>query len=212
MAKTRIRSDVFEINNASPKNNTGTFLKIKMDMARQGILMFSFVQFDGTKEKGEKVTADATAYIDFATAKLFAQDILTGRISVKAQKEKERAKAANEKYCNPIWTQMGGSSEQKCADKGLRTDGKAMSRILELTPGSKKPFIMTVKQGVGESNEQGLIVPRFGTKPDVQILVAFDADTLKQMALMINTHIDGFISAQYARGAYEEEVPEKKAV
>ena len=124
----------------------------------------------------------------------------------------KRAKAANEKYCNPIWTQMGGSSEQKCADKGLRTDGKAMSRILELTPGSKKPFIMTVKQGVGESNEQGLIVPRFGTKPDVQILVAFDADTLKQMALMINTHIDGFISAQYARGAYEEEVPEKKAV
>ena len=204
MAKTRIRSDVFEINNLE------TFCKIKMDMARQNMLMFSFVNFDSSKSAGEKVLAEATAYIDFPTAKLFAQDILSGRITALAKKEQDRVSAANEKYCKPIWTQMGGSNEKKCAEKGWRTDGKAISRVLNLTPGSKKPYILTIQQGAGESNDKGLIVPKFGTKPEVQIRVALDNDTLKQMALMINTHIDGFIAAQYARGAYEEELPDKK--
>lgn len=204
MANTRIRCDVIEINNLK------TFCKVKMDMARQGRVMFSFVNFDKEKSAGSKVIAEATAYLTFEDAKLLAQDILSGKVAAMAKKEKERVTAKNEKYCKPIWSNMGGTNEKKSADLKYRTDGMATSRVLSLTPGDKQPFILRIDQGAGQSNDKGLIVPKFGTSPEVRIMVAFDADTLKKLALMLNTYIDGFIAAQFARGAFEEEVESRK--
>lgn len=197
---TRLRKDFFEINGQK------SFAKFKMDPANIEKILISLVEYDKEQTSGSKVVAQSNCYLGFDEAKLLAHDILSGKIAKMAANELKKG----EKYPQPVWTSMGGTNEQKCAEKQLRTDGKALSRVLSICPGSTYPFVLKVEQGAGESNDKGLIVPKFGTKPEVRIFVPIDDATLKKLAIMINTHIDAFITSQYARGAYEEEYTDKR--
>lgn len=178
-----------------------TFFEVMANAFGIDKVQINFRKYDVSKSKGSKFTQQVDCYVNVEDALVLAQDILSGKIHALA--EAEKAKGA--KYPAPIWQSMGGMTADRAKDKGLRTDGMALSRVIKLAPGSAKPFVLTAESGKGEQNAQGLIVPRYGTSPENRIMVALTGDQLKQLALLINMHLNAYYSAQYSTGKYEME-------
>lgn len=178
-------------------NGKNTFLKLKANSFGIGKVQFAFVQFD---ENTGKLTSSMDAYLDMEDALVLATDILSGRIAALA--DVERKKGAQ--YPGAIWTStLGGVNEEKAKNRGLRTDGKAISRVFTLAPGSRQPFVFTAEQRPGNSDAKGLIVPEKTGRPEVQIRVASSVEDLKKMAVAIQSNINAYRAAQYATGAFD---------
>lgn len=185
-----LNNEFFELNGAD------TFVKLKANSFGIGKVQFAFVKFDKiTKKK----ISDMDVYMDLEDALLLANDILNGKLAKEA--EIERAKGAQ--YHAAIWkSPMGGVTEEKAKQRGLRSDGKAISRMFTLSPGSRKPFVFTAEQKPGTTDAKGLIVPDSGSRPEVQIRVPSSNEELKKMALAIQSNINAYRAAQYALGTY----------
>jgi len=202
MANTNrfIDCKVFEIDNKK------TLVAFKMNVARYRKLQCEFVEFDKEGDTGSRALQKVTVFLDFEEALLLADDITSGRFFKKAQKALDAATEKNSKYAEAIFQSMGGTNEEKCKAKGLRTDGKAMSRTVTITPSFYKPtpFVITAKQGAGESNAQGLIVPKYGNNPEQKVSVSCTADTLRTLALMMDKYISAYIAKTLISGEYKE--------
>lgn len=188
---TYLNNEFFELNGAD------TFVKLKANSFGIGKVQFAFVKFDKVTNK---LTQSMDVYMDLEDALLLSQDILSGKIAKLAEIEK----AKGTQYPAPIWkSPMGGVTEEKAKNRGLRTDGKAISRMFTLAPGSRQPFVFTAEQRPGNTDAKGLIVPEYNGKPEVQIRVPSGPDDLKKLALAIQTNIIAYRASQYANGAYE---------
>ena len=93
-------------------------------------------------------------------------------------------------------------TEEKAKERKLRTDGKAISRYFSIAPGSKFDFVFTAYQQAGKSADNGLIVPE--GNPEIIIRVGCNAPDIKNFALLLQSHINGYISAQYATHSYSK--------
>lgn len=168
-----------------------SFMKAKADFLEIGEkIQFSFVAFD--KDTG-KSSSSIDVYMKISEAKRLCQDILSGRVAAEIQKPEY-------KY-GKMYAQ-GGVSEEKCAQRGLRTDGKALSKQFKIMAGNKMPFILIGEErpGVSEiitrpdgTKVPGIIKPLSG-KAEKQIMVACTAENLKEMALMMDAYINAFIN------------------
>ena len=71
-------------------------------------------------------------------------------------------------------------------------------RIKKGICGSKCDILFIADSGPGEENEKGLIVPRFGNKPENHVAVSMTFDSLSELLLMTKTHYEAWLSAYYA--------------
>lgn len=69
--------------------------------------------------------------------------------------------------------------------RGGNYNGNIISRVLTLTPGDRKPWILKAEQGAGTLQTSGIIAPAFGRNPDISIRVALTDDDLKEIALAV---------------------------
>ena len=107
-------------------------------------------------------------------------------------------KKANDK--TPLFQWLGGTSAEKLQSYGrARADGKSLSRTAQLVPGTKADLIFVADSGPGETNSKGLIVPRFGTKPDNHVAVSMSFETFSEMILMTRVHFCAWLTTEYAR-------------
>lgn len=159
-----------------------------------GKVQMNFIEYDLTKSQGDRYKQDINIYIDTDKFLVLANDILSGKIAKLAEIEK----AKGNQYCNPIYTDMGGVSAKNLEKRGQsRADGKSLSRQFKIIPGNKAPFMLVAECGVGEENETGLIVPKYGTKPDQKVQIPIQVDDLKRLALTVQAHYQAFLNAQY---------------
>ena len=75
-------------------------------------------------------------------------------------------------------------------------------RYFSIAPGSKFDFVFTAYQQAGKSADNGLIVPE--GNPEIIIRVGCNAPDIKNFALLLQSHINGYISAQYATHSYSK--------
>lgn len=197
MANNFMDCEFFEL------NGKDTFMKLKAnafgmkDKSSQpaGKVQFAFVKFDTTTNK---LMESMDVYMDMDDALVLAADILSGRIATLAQTEL----AKGQKYPGAIWeSPLGGVNEEKAKDKYGRTDGKAISRIFNIAPGSRQPFIFTSILRPGHSNDKGMIVPE--GKPEIQIRVPCDAHNLKKMAVAIQSYINAYRTYQFVEHQFD---------
>lgn len=167
------------------------FLKIKNNSFNIGMVLFSFVTTDEEMHAIKEQSFDC--YLSFADSLRLCTDIIFGKISAKA--EQERAKG--NKYPNAVWTSgLGGVNEENAKARGLRTDGKAVSRTFSIVPG-QKPFVFIGQQGSGHSDEGGLIVPE---KTELKVYVPVESEAeLKNMAESLQMAIYAYTTAKYSK-------------
>ena len=161
-------------------------------------VLINFVQYDTSKEKNSRITAQIPIYIDISKFLVLAQDILSGKMAGLAKKAKDDAESRGSKYASHIYADMGGVSARVLESRGKsRPDGKSLSRQLKITPGAKMPWLLSAEMGVGEEDERGLIVPRYGTKPEQRVQVPLTDDDFKRFALTVKAHIEAYFASQY---------------
>lgn len=140
-----------------------------------------------------KQTANIPFYLDFSDFMVLEQDILSGKLAEMAKREKEKSK-----YPKPVYLQQGGVSATNLESRGQkRADGMSLARQLKIIPGLKFPFMFQAEQGQGEENDKGLIVARYGSKPEKKVMVPMQGDDLKKVVLMVKAKINAYMSAQY---------------
>jgi hypothetical protein len=171
-------------------NGQGVFFKVKPALAI-GKVVLSFVKYDKATNKSE---GNIDIYLSTANALLLARDILSGKIYEMYKKNIEEVKNSG-KYPKPVWTSpFGGVNEEDAKKRNLRSDGKAISRYFQITPGTKFPFLFVAKQGAGHTKDK-LIVP--DGKPEFQVAVPTTFDDIKKMALMIQVEVQAATTALY---------------
>jgi len=177
-----------------------TFCKFKGNALDINKVLCAFVEFDSFSKK---LKQSMDVYWDIPEALCFCHDVLSGKIPMLASKEKQRCSTTGEKYPKEVYsTPLGGVSEKKCQERNLRNDGKAISRLFTVSPGSKADYVITAIQRAGHTDEKKkkLIVPEGA--PEVLIRVAFSERQLKALALTIQSHINAFYSARYANNGF----------
>ncbi len=58
--------------------------------------------------------------------------------------------------------------------------------------------------GPGEENAKGIIVPRFGNRPENHVAVSLSFVALCELLLMTRTHYQAWLTAQYAAAGNKE--------
>lgn len=177
-----------------------TFFEVMSNCFGIDKVQINFIQYDVSKEKKNRIVNQISVYVDIPKAGCLCHDILTGKLPMLMKKQKE----SGEKYPKPVWSDMGGISASKLAERNQsRQDGKALSRVLKLSSGFKTDCVLQAECGCGEEDDKGLIVPRYGTNPDARIIVGLCFDDLKKLAIMIDKHITAFYTSEYSSGAYD---------
>ena len=194
--KTKPEKLIYQIS-----SNT-TFLKAKANCFGIEQVLISFVEFG----KDNKLKNHIDCYLSFGEALCLCNDILSGKIHKLITIEKSKG----EKYPAPSYTSpLGGVNEENCKKRKLRTDGKALSRVFTIGAGTKAEYIIVAEQRSGVSAPNGIIVPDKG-KAEVTIRVPADSKVIKEFALLVQTHINAYISGQYARNAYSADNKERE--
>ena len=172
---------------------------------------FAYGENDVIKYMVERLkTGNIDIYFSVDAARAFCHDILSGKLCKLAQREKERCAKSGEQYPKEVYiSPLGGTTEEKAKERNLRTDGKAISRLFKLSPGSKADFVFTAEQRPGHTDKnKGIIIPE-GGKPEVLIRVSCTKEQLKELALALQEHMLAFTTSQYVHNGYARQQKKK---
>ena len=181
------------------------FLEVLNDAFSINKVHIGFYTYNPNATKGKKFTNEVQIYIDIPEFLLMSTNMFNGVIPSLAEKNSKKAKEESLSknktiYAEPIKTILGGTSSENLARRNnSRSDGKCLSRVFELSPGSGKPYIMRAKSGPGKIDSQGkgLISP--DGPPENIVTVPFTtADELKMFFLTVVTEINAFKAASYS--------------
>lgn len=196
----------FQIYRADGRN---VFVEVLRSAFTIGKVQINFIEYD--PRKGNKQIRRIDTYMDIGKFLVLAQDVLSGRIGqlgalenqkndakiAKAKKEKKETKYM---YAQEIFQDMGGISARRIEQRKQKFNfdvpkGTSVSRILNLTPGAKMPWMLSGQLGLGKENNTGLIVPQGFPKEIVR--VPLTNEDLKELVLITKAHIEAYYTSIY---------------
>lgn len=194
----------FQIFRVDGKN---VFLEVLKSAFAIGKVQINFIEYNDQNKQTKKIQT----YMDINKFLVLKNDILSGKLSMLAKKEKankaERVAEAKKNnqptkyiYCKEIFTDMGGITKKRLSTQKDKIgfeipEGCCVSRMLLITPGEKKPWIISGQQGVGKESDKGLIVPQGNPKEIVR--VPMENDDLKAFVLATEINLIGYYSSLY---------------
>lgn len=180
-------------NQITRKDAKNCFVESLNDAFSINKIHFAFATYDVTKPVGQRQTNNIHIYIGVGEFLELCRKLCCGELKFMMQTKKKN------KDNTPIFEHMGGTSAEMLAKRGkAREDGKSLSRIVKLIVGNKD-LLFIADSGPGETNAQGLIVPRFGNKPENHVAVSMTFDSFSELLLTTKTHYTAWLSVKYLR-------------
>ena len=174
------------------KDAKNCFVESLSDSFDKGKAHFAFATYDLNKPAGNRQTNCVHIYISVPELLELCRKLTCGELRYLWQ---ARRKAADSE---PILKWLGGTSAEKLAQYGKpRPDGKSLSRVAQLLAGQKVDFLFTASSGPGDKDAKGLIVPRFGKKPENHVSVGLSWDALAELLLFTKAHYEAWLAAWY---------------
>ena len=174
------------------KDAKNCFVESLSDSFDKGKAHFAFATYDLNKPAGNRQTNCVHIYISVPELLELCRKLTSGELRYLWQ---ARKKAADNE---PILKWLGGTSAEKLAQYGKpRPDGKSLSRVAQLLAGQKVDFLFTASSGPGDKDAKGLIVPRFGKKPENHVSVGLSWDALAELLLFTKAHYEAWLAAWY---------------
>lgn len=164
-------------------------------------LQFVFSNYNPNRPKGQRTTDRVVIYMDFPAAMEFAQSILDGRLSKQLVEASKKFEQSKKPWDKDVVLAMGGTPNPK-----NRTDGKAESRIMKAQLGTKNPIALIASTGPGSVNDKGLIIPEKGAKTDHSVMLTLSAKDIREVALMIQMHIQAYLQSEYMKGLWSNQM------
>ena len=172
------------------KDARNCFVESLNDMFAIGRIHLAFATYDLSRPEGQRQTNSIHIYIAVDEFLELCRKLECGELRYLMQNKKKTGDKA------PIYQCMGGTSAEKLARYGRpRADGKSLSRTAQLLAGSKSDFLFVANSGPGETDKKGLIVPRFGNKPENHVAVSMTFETLSSLLLITKVHYQAWLSA-----------------
>lgn len=174
------------------KDARNCFVESLSDGFGIGKVHFVFASYDLNRPAGQRQTNNIHIYIAIDEFLELCRKLTCGELRYLLQSKK---KSGDE---TPLYQCLGGTSAEKLRQQGrARTDGKSLSRTAQLIPGKKSDVLFVADSGPGETNEKGLIVPKFGNKPENHVAVSMTFETLSELLLLTKAHYEAWLAAWY---------------
>jgi hypothetical protein len=176
------------------KMGAKTFVELLDTYFSSSRLIINFERYDKNRPIGNRKTEQIMIYMTFQSVLRTTYSILTTGSLLRDLDMTPQSS---------ITLSQGGTSAKKLQRyQKSRQDGNGVYRLLEISKGSKVPYVLTAKSGPGMEQGKGLIVPIRGSKPDAQISVGFSMNDLIEFALMMQNSISAFMAAKYVFRVY----------
>lgn len=195
------------------KDGNNCFVEALNSAFEIGKLQLKFVTYDVNKAQGSKFTNEIDIYIDLNKALRICYDALDSGMLIKSiMKEKAVADQKTKQTGSKIWAKQlilhqGGTSARSLAASGKsRPDGMSVARVLKVFAGEKLPVMFKAEMGPGEADQKGLIVPKYGYKPESYVQIGMSADDFKEFFIAIRTHIEAYIAVKNYERKYDEKL------
>lgn len=174
------------------KDARNCFVESLSDSFGIGKAHFAFATYDLSKPTGQRQTNNIHIYMDVAELLELCRKLACGELRWMMQEKKKSSDNT------PLQQWLGGTSAEKLAQYGRsRADGKSLSRTAKLVCGNKTDFLFVADSGPGETNDKGLIVPKFVNKPENHVSVSMTWNALSELLLLTKTHYEAWLAAWY---------------
>ena len=174
------------------KDARNCFVESLSDAFGNGRAHFVFATYDLNKPAGQRQTNNIHIYISIPELLELCRKLSCGELRFILQQKKQTGDG------KPIQEWLGGTSAEKLRQYGkARPDGKSLSRVCKLMAAQKTEFLFTASSGPGEKDAKGLIVPKFGNRPENHVAVSMTFDALSELLLMTRTHYESWLTAWY---------------
>ena len=176
------------------KDARGCFVESLNDSFEIGKIHLVFASYDIQRPVGQRQTNNINIYISVDEFLNLCRKVESGELKYILQSK------FIEGDTEPLYKCLGGTSAEKLARIGHpRPDGKSLSRIVQLVCSSKheNSFLFSASSGPGETNVTGLIVPKFGNKPENHVAVNMSYDTFSEFMLLTKAHYQAWLAAWY---------------
>ena len=182
------------------KDARNCFVESLSDAFGNGRAHFAFATYDLSKPAGQRQTNSIHIYISISELLELCRKLSCGELRYIMQQKKQTGDS------KPIQEWLGGTSAEKLRQYGkVRADGKSLSRVCKLLAGQKTDFLFTASSGPGDKDAKGLIVPRFGNKPENHVAVSMTFDSLSELLLMTKTHYEAWLAVWYLSQTHTEQ-------
>ena len=186
-------SEERNINQIIRKDAKNCFVESLNDSFVFGKVHLTFATYDMNKPSGQRQTNNIHIYIDVDEFLELCRKINCGELKFSIQQQKKGAAAPD-----PLYESLGGTSAEKLAKSGhAREDGKSLSRIVKIITGKQSDVLFIADSGPGETNAKGLIIPKFGNKPENHVAVSMTFQALSELCLLTKTHYEAWLAATY---------------
>ena len=174
------------------KDARNCFVESLSDAFGNGRAHFVFATYDLNKPAGQRQTNNIHIYIAIPELLELCRKLSCGELRYIMQQKKQTGDS------KPIQEWLGGTSAEKLRQYGkARPDGKSLSRVCKLMAAQKTDFLFTASSGPGEKDAMGLIVPKFGSRPENHVAVSMTFESFSELLLMTRTHYESWLTARY---------------
>lgn len=179
-------------NQITRKDAKNCFVESLNDAFAIGKIHFNFATYDATKPSGQRQTNNVHIYIDVDEFLELCRKLDCGELKFIMQTKKKNADST------PIFEHLGGTSAEMLKKRNKsREDGKSLSRTSKLIVGDKKDLLFVADSGPGEADAKGLIVPKFGGRPENHVQIAMTFESFSELMLTTKVHYQAWLSAKY---------------
>ena len=157
------------------KDARSCFVESLSDAFANGRAHFAFATYDMNKPAGQRQTNNIHIYVSIPELLELCRKLSCGELRYIMQQKKQTGDL------KPIQEWLGGTSAEKLRQYcKARPDGKSLSRVCKLLAGQKTDFLLVADSGPGEKDAKGLIVPKFGNKPENHVAVSMTFGSLSE--------------------------------
>lgn len=176
------------------KDAKNCFVESLWDAFEIGKIHLVFATYDPNRPAGQRQTNNIHIYIAVDEFLELCRQVSCGEFGYIMRNKKKN------NDMTPLYECLGGTSAEKLSAYGRsRPDGKSLSRIAKIVVGNKTDILFVADSGPGETTEKGLIVPRFGNKPENHVAVSMSLEVLSELLLLTKTHYEAWLAAWYMR-------------
>lgn len=181
------------------KDARNCFVESLSDAFSIGRIHLAFATYDLSRPAGQRQTNNIHIYIAVDEFLELCRKLTCGELRYMMQNKKSNGDKT------PLYQCLGGTSAEKLAKQGRsRKDGMSLSRTAQLLCGNKSDFLFVADSGPGQTNDKGLIVPKFGNKPENHVAISMTFESFSELLLLTKAHFEAWLSVWYAQKLQSE--------
>lgn len=188
------------------KDARNCFVESLSDAFSIGRIHFAFATYDLSRPAGQRQTNNIHIYIAVDEFLELCRKLTCGELRYMLQSKKSSGDKS------PLYQCLGGTSAEKLTKQGrARKDGMSLSRTAQLLCGSKSDFLFVADSGPGQTNDKGLIVPKFGNKPENHVAISMTFEVFSELLLLTKAHYEAWLSVWYAQKIQSENTAQNQS-